>query len=150
MFSGATGVVVASGDGKATSEKSFGFVSDITFVISELPDDLFDERTEHQRCGKLDRCGARGMLACDLHGLPLVPWELAEPIGKEIQRLNKKIAEKKKKAKKAAKRRGEDEAAAAAAVLEEQVTLELPMPKEIARAWRQQYCNTNRSYRSLL
>ena len=137
MFSGATGAVVASGDGKATSDKSFGLVSDVTFVISELPDVLFDEHAEHRPCGKLDRCGARGMLACDLFGLPLAPWELAEPIGKEIHRLNKKIAEKKKKAKKAAKRRGEDEAAAAAAVLAEQVSLELPTPKEISSAWRQ-------------
>ena len=66
MFSGATGAVVASGDGKATSDKSFGLVSDVTFVISELPDVLFDEHAEHRPCGKLDRCGARGMLACDL------------------------------------------------------------------------------------
>ena len=43
MFSGATGAVVASGDGKTTSDKSFGLVSDVTFIISELPDVLFDE-----------------------------------------------------------------------------------------------------------
>ena len=49
--------------------------------------------------------GAYGMLIGDVLGLPLVPWVLAEPIGKEALKKKGEIAGDKKKAKKKAKQR---------------------------------------------
>ena len=91
MFSGLTGAVVASGRGEATSAPSYELVNDVEFLVKELPDALFDQFAEHRPCGLLDRYSARGMLLCDALGLPLVPYTLAEPIGKDIFRLNKKM-----------------------------------------------------------
>ena len=69
---------------------------------------LFDRKAEHRPCGLLDRLGAAGMLLGDVLGLPLLPWELAEPVGKAASKLKKKIPEKRKEAKKRAKRSGGD------------------------------------------
>ena len=41
----------------------------------------------HRPCGLLCKRGAIGMLIADLLGLPLVPWVLAEPVGKAAIKL---------------------------------------------------------------
>ena len=71
------------------------------------------------------------MLLGDVLGRPLLPWELAKPIGSAAAKLKKKIPEKKKEAKKKAKRAGRDPDAAAAAVLRRGAPLELPSADEI-------------------
>ena len=58
---------------------------------------------EQRPCGLLDKYGAAGMLIGDLVGLPLMPWVLAEPVGKEAARLKLKIPAAVKKVKKTAK-----------------------------------------------
>lgn len=90
MFSGATGAVVASGEGEATSASSFGLVRDVVSVVESLPAALFDRYAEHRPCGLLDRYGAYGMLIGDVLGLPLMTWELAEPVGKAAAKLPEK------------------------------------------------------------
>ena len=77
MFSGATGAVVASGKGAATSAASYLLVKDVIDVIDKLPPELFDRHAAHRPCGLLCKRGAIGMLIADLLGLPLVPWALA-------------------------------------------------------------------------
>lgn len=131
MFSGKTGAVVPSGEVEATSALSLGLINDVIDVVDALPEELFDRHAAHRPCGMLDRLGASGMLLGDLLGRPLLPWILAEPIGKAATKLKKKIAEKKKEAKKKAKRAGRDADAAAAAVLRRRVPLELPSADEI-------------------
>ena len=44
------------------------------------------------------------MLICDVHGLPLLAWVLAEPIGKSMVKKDQGLSAKKSKAKKAAMR----------------------------------------------
>ena len=100
MFSGKTGVVVPSGDVEATSAPSLQLICDVIEVVDALPDELFDRHAEHRPCGLLDRAGAYGMLIGDVLGLPLLPWILAEPVGKAAAKLKKKIPEKKKEVKK--------------------------------------------------
>jgi len=100
MFSGNTGEVVASGDGPATSAPSYQLAIDVDEVVEGLPAALFDRNAEHRPCGLLDKLGAKGMLLIDLVGLPLLPWALAEPVGKAMVKLKGKIPEKKKQAKK--------------------------------------------------
>ena len=108
MFSGDTGHVVPSGGTAATSAATSGLLEDVIKVVGELPSALFDPTAEHRPCGLLCKRGAYGMLIGDVLGLPLVPWELAEPVGKEAVRLADKIPAAKKKEKKAAGRRGFD------------------------------------------
>jgi hypothetical protein len=137
MFSGITGAVVASGDLAGTAAPTYALVSDVSDVIEALPGKLFDRHAEHRPCGLLCQRGAIGMLIADVLGLPLVPWVLAEPIGKAALKHKDAIAGEKKKAKKKAKRRSSDAEAAAAAVLRHQVKLPLPAADEIKAAWRQ-------------
>ena len=77
-----TGAVVTSEEGLATSAPSYGLVKDVLAVVDALPAELFDRHAEHRPCGLLDKYGAVGMLIGDVLGLPLMPWVLAEPIGK--------------------------------------------------------------------
>ena len=112
MFSGKTGAVVASGYGPATSAPSYQLVIDVIAVIEALPDELFDRHAAHRPCGLLDQLGAHGMLIGDVLGLPIIPWVLAEPVGKAAAKLPKEIPGEVKKLKKALKRKGADAAAA--------------------------------------
>ena len=119
-FSGETGAVVTSGASAVTTAPTYGLCKDVIVLIDDLekaPPALFDPHAEHRPCGLLDKYGAAGMLIGDVHGLPLMPWVLAEPVGKAAAKLKKDIPEKQKQAKKRAKRRGADAEAAAAAVL---------------------------------
>lgn len=139
MFSGTTGAVVASGSVAATTAPSYQLVSDVSDVIEALEKDrpqLFDRFAEQRPCGLLCQRGAAGMLLADVLGLPLVPWVLAEPIGKAALKLKGAIPGEKKKAKKKAKRRGADAEAAAAALLRRAVALPLPTADEVKAAWR--------------
>ena len=139
MFSGKTGAVVTSGGVVATTAPTYGLAKDVGLVIKDLEKtvpELFDRHAEHRPCGLLCQLGAAGMLICDVLGLPLVPWALAEPIGKAAAKAVGKIADAKKKAKKGAKRRGADVEAAAAAVLRRRVTLPVPSAQDIKAAWR--------------
>lgn len=120
-----------SGDVEATSAPSLQLICDVIEVVDALPDELFDRHAEHRPCGLLDRAGAYGMLIGDVLGLPLLPWILAEPVGKAAAKLKKKIPEKKKEVKKKAKRKGSDPEAAAVALLVRRVGLELPQADEI-------------------
>ena len=81
-FSGRTGAVVASGSVAATTAPTYGLVHDVATVIEALPPELFDRHAEHRPCGLLCQRGAMGMLIGDVLGLPLLPWVLAEPVGK--------------------------------------------------------------------
>ena len=136
-FSGETGAVVASGAGEATSALTYGLINDVIDVIHTLPDALFDRHAEHRPCGLLDRYAAAAMLAGDVVGRPLMPWLLAEPIGKAMVKLKKEIPEAKKKAKRKAKHSSTDPEEAAAAVLRRRVKLKLPSPADIKAAWSQ-------------
>ena len=136
MFSGDTGGVVASGGTAATSTATSGLLEDVIKVVGELPRALFDPTAEHRPCGLLCKRGACGMLICDVLRLPLVPWELAEPVGKEAVRLADKIPVAKKKEKKAAGRRGYDPEMAAAEVLRRTEKLPVPTAAEITAAKR--------------
>ena len=71
-----------------------------------------------------------------MHGLPLLPYTLAEPIGKTALKRKGEIAGEQSKAKKKARRNGADPEKAAADVLRRPVALVLPTPAEIAAAWR--------------
>ena len=75
------------------------------------------------------------MLIGDVLGLPLMPWVLAEPVGKAAAKLPKDIPNEVKKKKKKLKRAGADPAAAEAAVLCRRVSLSLPPADEIKAAW---------------
>ena len=119
-----------------TSAVSYQLCKDVTELMDTLPAELFDRQAEHRPCGLLCKLGAAGMLIGDVAGLPLMPWVLAEPIGKEAARRKKEIPEAKKKAKKKAKRQGADAEAAAAALLRRRVPLDLPTADEIKAAWR--------------
>ena len=131
MFSGATGAVVGSGEGLATSAPSYGLMKDVVKVVEALPEALFDRHAEHRPCGLLDKYSAQGMLIGDVLGLPLMPWVLAEPVGKAAAKLPKDIPNEVKKKKKQLKRAGADPAAAEAAVLCRRVSLSLPSADEI-------------------
>ena len=87
MFSGISGAVVASGEVEATSAPSLQLISDVIEVVDALPAELFDRHAAHRPCGLLDHLGAYGMLLGDVLGLPLVPWVLAEPVGKAAAKL---------------------------------------------------------------
>jgi len=76
------------------------------------------------------------MLIGDVLGLPLMPWVLAEPVGKAAAKLPKEIPNEVKKKKKKLKRAGADPAAAEAAVLSRRVPLNLPSSDEIKAAWK--------------
>ena len=91
MFSGATGAVVPSGEGGMTSAPSYALVRDVISVVEDLPPALFDRYAAHRPCGLLNRYGAYGMLIGDVLGLPLMTWELAEPVGKAAAKLPEKI-----------------------------------------------------------
>ena len=91
MFSGESGWVVPSGYGEATSAPSYGLINNIIEVVDALPHTLFDRSAEHRPCGLLDRYDAYGMLLGDVLGRPLLPWELAKPIGSAAAKLKKKI-----------------------------------------------------------
>ena len=134
MFSGDTGAVVASGEGLGTSAPSYGLVKDVVNVVEALPEALFDRHAEHRPCGLLDRRGAVGMLIGDVLGLPLLPWVLAEPVGKAAYKLPDKIPGEIKNAKKAAKRKGSDTEAAVATVLRSLVKLPLLSTDDITVA----------------
>ena len=137
MFSGKTGAVVVSGEGAATSAPSYGLAKGVIELTDDLPDALFDRHAEHRPCGLLCRYGAGGMLIGDLLGLPLIPWALAEPIGKAAAKAVKEIPAEIKKAKKKARRKGSSAEEAAAAVLRRHLKLKLPTAADIKAAWRQ-------------
>ena len=103
MFSGDTGAVVASGDGLAASSATNALAKHAVDVVDTLQPQLFDRYAEHRPCGLLCRRGAVGMLIADMLGLPLVPWILAEPIGKQAYKLHAAVEKEIKKAKVAAK-----------------------------------------------
>ena len=109
MFSGKTGTVVRSGDVAATSAPTYQIIIDIFEEMDELEKRspaLFDKHAKHRPCGLLDKYGAAGMLVGDVLGLPLMPWELAEKVGKAAAKLPAQLTGEKKKAKLAAKRNG--------------------------------------------
>ena len=136
MFSGNTGAVVSSEEGLATSAPSYGLMKDVVKVVEALPAALFDRLAELRPCGLLDKYGAQGMLIGDVLGLPLMPWVLAEPVGKAAAKLPNEIPNEVKKKKKKLKRAGADPAAAEAAVLSRRVPLNLPSSDEIKAAWK--------------
>ena len=135
-FSGTTGAVVSSGGAAATTAPTYGLVDGVIAVVESLRPELFERWAEHRPCGLLDRRSAYGMLICDVHGLPLLPYTLAEPIGKTALKRKGEIAGEQSKAKKKAKRDGVDPEKAATDVLRRPVALNLPTPVEIAAAWR--------------
>ena len=135
-FSGATGAVVSSGGTVVTTAPTYGLVDSVIQVVEGLPPELFNRWAEHRPCGLLDMRSAYGMLICDVHGLPLLPYTLAEPIGKTALKRKGEIAGEQSKAKKKARRNGADPEKAAADVLRRPVALVLPTPAEIAAAWR--------------
>ena len=137
MFSGATGAAVGSGRGMATEAPTYGLAKDVFEVIEKLPPELFARWAAHRPCGLLCKLSAAGMLMCDILGLPLPPFELAEPIGKAAAKLLPKIPGEQAKAKKRAERRSEDKEAAAASVLRVAVRLPIPSAGDVARAWSQ-------------
>ena len=106
-----------------TTAPTYGLIKDVIEVVEDLPPELFNLRATHRSCGLLDKRSAYGMLICDVHGLPLVPWTLDEPIGKLAVKKDKEISGEKSKAKKAAARKGTDPEGAAAAVLRRPVAL---------------------------
>ena len=91
-FSGIAGAVVASGSGPATTAATFELARDVRKVILGLPAVLFDRSAKPRPCGLLCKLSAAGMLMCDVLGLPLTPFVLAEPIGKEAARLADSLA----------------------------------------------------------
>ena len=105
-FSGITGAVVTSGGGPATTAPTHELARDVRKVILALPAVLFERSAKPRPCGLLCKLSAAGMLICDVLGLPLTPFELAEPVGKEAARLADKISAEVKKEKKKAGRRG--------------------------------------------
>ena len=106
-------------------------------VVEGLPPELFDRWAKHRPCGLLERRSAYGMLICDVHGLPLMPYTLAESIGNiSLKRKGEIAGEQSKAQKKKAKREGADPEKAAADVLRRPVALNLPSAVEIAAAWR--------------
>ena len=137
MFSGATGAVVASGEGQATSTPSHQLVKDTIEVVGGLPPELFDQWAEQRPCGLLDTYDAVGMIICDVLGLRIIPWILAKPIGKAAAKLPAQVSGEMKKAKKAAARKGENVEEAAAGVLCRAVRLPIPSVVEIAKAWQE-------------
>ena len=126
MFSGKNGCVQPSGKGAATTEITFGFARDVTSAIKRLPSNLFDKNVKVRPCGLLCKLGAGGMLACDMFGLPLTPWILAEPVGKALAKLAGELPGEIKKVRKAAARKGTDVEAAAAGVPRRVVDVTLP------------------------
>ena len=68
-------------------------------MIEKLPPELFARWATHRPCGLLCKLSAAGMLMCDVLGLPLPPFELAEPIGKAAAKLLPKIPGEQAKAK---------------------------------------------------
>ena len=88
--------------------------------------ELFDRSAEHRPCGLLDRYSAYAMLICDVHWLPLLPWVLAEPIGKSMVKKDQGLSAEKSKAKKATMRKGVDVKKAVADVLCRAVRLPIP------------------------
>lgn len=137
QFSGDSGAVVASGGEGVTSAPTYQLVKDVIEVVADLPPALFDKNLRHRPCGLLDKYGAMGMLLGDVLGLPLMPWALAEPVGKAAAKLPGELSAEIKKARKAAARCGADPRAAAAAVLRRRVKLPLPTAAEIAKKTRQ-------------
>ena len=137
MFSGATGAAVGSGRGQVTTAPSYGLAKAVSELMEKLPPELFDRWAAHRPCGLLCKLSAAGMLVCDVLGLPLPPFELAEPIGKATSKVKEKIAGEQAKAKKAAARKGQDQGEAAASVLRRAVRLPIPSAADIARAWRE-------------
>lgn len=136
-FSGITGAVVTSGSGPATTAPTYELARDVRKVILGLPAVLFDRSAKPRPCGLLCKLSAAGMLICDVLGLPLTPFVLAEPIGKEAARLADKISAEVKKAKKAAAAKGMTPQEAEAAFLRRHIKLPLPTAAEIAKKWRQ-------------
>ena len=136
-FSGETSAVVTSGGGLATTAPTWELARDVTKIIREdLPAVLFDRSAKPRPCGLLCKLSAAGMLICDVLGLPLTPFVLAEPIGKEAARMAGKITAEVKRAKKAGERRGIDVQKAEADFLRRRIKLPLPTPADIAKAWR--------------
>ena len=136
MFSGTTGAVVKSGEGLATSRPTFKLIKEAFEVVNDLPPELFTHGLRRP-CGLLDKYAAGAMLIGDVLGLPLLPWILAEPIGKIEARMPAKIQIETKKAKKAAQRKGMAVEGVAEAVLNCPVELTFPQADVIARTWRQ-------------
>ena len=101
-----------------------------------MPAELFDRQAEHRPCGLLCKLGAAGMLIGDVAGLPLMPWALAEPIGKEAARLADKIPPEVKREKKAAAGKGKTAQEAEADFLHRRIKLPVPTPAEIAAVLR--------------
>ena len=141
MFSGITGEVVASGLEAGMSMPTYGLAKHVIKVVDDLEKahpELFDRHAKHRPCGLLDKYGAEGMLIGDVLGLPLIPWVLAEPIGKRAAKLVKEIPNEIKKALKKAKRNGGNAEAAAAAVLRRCIILPMPSFVEIEAETRRQ------------
>ena len=76
---------------------TYGLVQDAAIVVEALPSELFDRHAEHRPCGLLCQRGAMGMLIGDSLGLPLMPWVLAEPVGKAALKHRDAIANEKKR-----------------------------------------------------
>ena len=136
MFSGITGAVVASVSGPATTAATRELARDAREVIRGLPAVLFDRSAKPRPCGLLCKLSAAGMLICDVLALPLTPFELAEPVGKEAARMADKISAEVKREKKVAGRRGKSSQEAEADFLRRRIKLPLPTAAEIRAAWR--------------
>ena len=63
----------------ATTAPTYGLAKDVTLLVRKLPAALFAKHLKQRPCGLLCKLGAAGMLICDVLGLPLTPWVLAEP-----------------------------------------------------------------------
>ena len=136
MFSGYTGAVVISGGGLATTAPTYELARDARKVIRGLPAVLFERSAKPRPCGLLCKLSAAGMLMCDVLGLPLTPFELAEPIGKEASRMADKITAEVKKEKKAAAGKGKTAQEAEADFLRRRIKLPLPSAAQIAAVLR--------------
>ena len=136
MFSGDTGAVVISGGGLATTAPTYELARDARKVIRGLPAVLFERSAKPRPCGLLCKLSAAGMLMCDVLGLPLTPFELAEPIGKEASRMADKITAEVKKEKKAAAGKGKTAQEAEADFLRRRIKLPLPSAAQIAAVLR--------------
>jgi hypothetical protein len=133
MFSGKTGVPVASGEGVVASRPTLGLLVEVSAAVEGLPACIFDKFAELRPCGLLCKRGAQGMLLCDMlkeQSGKVTPWELAEPVGKAASKLLLAMPSEIKKEKKRALRRKLNVAAVESEVRGRAINLPMPSTKE--------------------
>ena len=137
MFAGTIGVPVASGEAAAAEKPTYGLIKLASSVVEkDLEPALFDRYAKHRPCGLLNQYEAVGMLIGDILGLPLVPPDKAERVGKVVQLLIKAFPAEVKKTRRKAAHKGDlrQQAAAESLVLCRAVDLPLPSAEECAAA----------------